>query len=180
MEGQRPLLVEVQALTISTNGSAPPRRSAQGVDPGRLAMLLAVLERRARLPVGTHDVYASVVGGVRLSEPGVDLGLCLAVVSALTNRPLAADLVICGEVGLGGELRQVSQTQRRLSEAVRLGFRTAIVPASAPPSSTGLRLLRVHTLAEALRAAGMLPESAHPASGRGSAVPAVHLVESGG
>jgi DNA repair protein RadA/Sms len=179
MEGQRPLLVEVQALTIATNGLAPPRRSAQGVDPSRLAMLLAVLERRARQPVATHDVYASVVGGVRLTEPGVDLGLCLAVVSALSNRPLAADLAVCGEVGLGGEVRQVSQTQRRLSEAGRLGFRAAIVPASAPESATHLRLLRVGTLTEALRAAGLSEESSHPASGRRSGAPAVHLVDSG-
>ena len=159
LEGQRPLLVEVQALTNPVNGGSPPRRSAQGVDPGRLAMLLAVLERRARLPVGTHEVYASVVGGVKLTEPGVDLSLCLAVVSAMTNRPLAADLVVCGEVGLAGELRQVAQTPRRLAEASRLGFGRALVPATAPDGPPGLRVIRVSTLPEALRAAGLIGES---------------------
>ncbi|MCU1398647.1 MAG: radA [Acidimicrobiales bacterium] len=160
IEGQRPLLVEVQALTNPFNGGGPPRRSVQGIDPARLAMLLAVIERRARLPTGTHEVYASVVGGVKLTEPGVDLALCLAVVSAILNRPLAADLVMCGEVGLAGELRQVSQTQRRLSEAARLGFSKAIVPASAPDGPSGMRLRRVSTLPEALSAAGLIGETA--------------------
>ena len=159
IEGQRPLLVEVQALTNTSTSGVPPRRSAQGVDPGRLAMLLAVLERRARILVATHEVYASVVGGVKLTEPGVDLALCLAVVSAMTNRPLAADLVVCGEVGLAGELRQVAQTQRRLSEAARLGFGRAIVPASSPDSGAGIRVTRVSTLAEALSAAGLIGEA---------------------
>ena len=160
VEGQRPLLVEVQALTNPFSGGGPPRRSVQGIDPARLAMLLAVIERRARLPTGTHEVYASVVGGVKLTEPGVDLALCLAVVSAILNRPLAADLVMCGEVGLAGELRQVSQTQRRLSEAARLGFSKAIVPASAPDGPPGMRLRRVSTLPEALSAAGLMGEAA--------------------
>ncbi len=159
IEGQRPLLVEVQALTNPVHGGAPPRRSAQGVDPNRLAMLLAVIERRARLPVGSHEVYASVVGGVKLTEPGVDLSLCLAIVSAMTNRPLPADLVVCGEIGLAGELRQVAQTQRRLSEAARLGFARAIVPASAPDPGSGIRITRVSTLPEALRAAGLIGEA---------------------
>ena len=122
-------------------------------------MLLAVIERRARLPVGTHEVYASVVGGVKLTEPGVDLSLCLAIVSAMTNRPLPADLVVCGEIGLAGELRQVAQTQRRLSEAARLGFGRAIVPASAPDPGSGIRITRVSTLPEALRAAGLIGEA---------------------
>ena len=156
IEGQRPLLVEVQALTNQQSGGGQLRRSAQGIDPGRLAMLLAVIERRARLPVAQHEVYVSVVGGVKLTEPGVDLALCLAIVSAMLGRPLAADLVVCGEIGLAGELRQVAQTQRRLSEAARLGFARAIVPASAPDSASGIRVNRVSTLAEALRAAGLI------------------------
>ena len=137
-------------------------------------MLLAVLERRVRLPVGAHDVYVSVVGGVRLGEPGVDLGICLAVASAMTNRPLPADLVACGEVGLGGELRQVSQTQRRLSEAARLGFAQAMVPASAPGAASGLRMIRVGTLPQALRAAGLLTDVAHPSASNNSAHGAVN------
>lgn len=160
MEGQRPLLVEVQALTNPHHGGGPPRRSAQGIDPNRLGMLLAVLQRRARIDVGTAEVYASVVGGVKLTEPGVDLGLCMAVVSAVTNKPLEGGLVVCGEIGLGGELRQVAQTQRRLSEAARLGFTHAIVPQSAPGTAAGLRITRAATLPAALRAAGLLDERA--------------------
>jgi DNA repair protein RadA/Sms len=159
IEGQRPLLVEVQALAYDcSKGGGFPRRSVQGIDPNRLAMLLAVLEQRARMPNAGAEVYASVVGGVKLNEPGADLGLCLALASALLLRPLPADLVSCGEVGLAGELRQVSQTQRRLSEAARLGFRRAIVPASAPDSSSGLRVTRVATLTDALRSAGLIGE----------------------
>ena len=107
LEGHRPLLVEVQALTNKVTPGAPPRRSAQGLDPGRLALLLAVLERRARLPMAQHEVFASAVGGVRLTEPGSDLPMCLAIVSALADHPLPSDVISFGEIGLAGELRQV-------------------------------------------------------------------------
>jgi len=152
LEGQRPLLVEVQALTNPTSSNVPARRSAQGLDPGRLAMLLAVLERRARISLSQHEVYASVVGGVRLSEPGSDLGLALALVSAATNTPAPADLVVCGEVGLGGEVRSVAQTSRRVAEAARLGFSKAIVPATNADTikHKGITVLGASTLAEAL------------------------------
>jgi DNA repair protein RadA/Sms len=150
IEGQRPLLVELQALTNSVSGGAPPRRSAQGVDSGRLALLLAVLERRARISLAGHEVYASVVGGVKLAEPGADLGLCLALVSAVVNKPLPADLVVVGEVGLAGEVRQVAQVGRRLAEAARLGFTRAIVPASASAKVDGIRVEGAATLTEAL------------------------------
>ena len=150
IEGQRPLLVELQALTNSVSGGAPPRRSAQGVDSGRLALLLAVLERRARISLAGHEVYASVVGGVKLAEPGADLGLCLALVSAVVNKPLPADLVVIGEVGLAGEVRQVAQVGRRLAEAARLGFTRAIVPASASAKVDGIRVEGAATLTEAL------------------------------
>jgi len=155
LEGQRPLLVELQALTNAVSGGAPPRRSAQGVDPGRLSMLLAVLERRARVSLSSHEVYASVVGGVRLTEPGADLALCLALVSAITNTPLPADLVVVGEVGLAGEVRQAAQISRRLAEASRLGFTRAIVPANSPDDLRGIKLQRASTLNEALTLAGM-------------------------
>ena len=102
LEGQRPLLVELQALTNPVSGGTPPRRSAQGVDSGRLALLLAVLERRARVSLASHEVYSSVVGGVKLSEPGADLGMCLALVSAVANKPLPADLVVIGAKGHTG------------------------------------------------------------------------------
>ncbi len=156
LEGQRPLLVEVQALTNVSGSNAPPRRSAQGLDPGRLALLLAVLERRAQVPMSSLEVFASAVGGVRLAEPGADLAVCLALVSAITNQPLAPDCVVFGEVGLAGEIRQVSHAQRRLTEAARLGFRTAIVPANSPNGVEGIRLLRVATIGEALAAGGVI------------------------
>ena len=155
LEGQRPLLVELQALTNPVSGGAPPRRSAQGVDSGRLALLLAVLERRARVSLAGHEVYASVVGGVKLSEPGADLGMCLALVSAVANKPLPADLVVVGEVGLAGEVRQVAQVGRRLAEAARLGFTRAIVPASASAKVAGIRVDTATTINEALSLAGL-------------------------
>ena len=155
LEGQRPLLVELQALTNPVSGGAPPRRSAQGVDSGRLALLLAVLERRARVSLAGHEVYASVVGGVKLSEPGADLGMCLALVSAIANKPLPADLVVIGEVGLAGEVRQVAQVGRRLAEAARLGFTRAIVPASASAKVPGIRVDTAATINEALSLAGL-------------------------
>ena len=157
IEGQRPLLVELQALTNPTNSAVPARRSAQGVDQGRLSMLLAVLERRARVSLAGHEVFASVVGGVKLTEPGADLGLCLALVSAATNTPLAEDLVACGEVGLAGELRQASNTARRLGEAARLGFTRAIIPASSAKDLkiSGIKLQPAETVAQALALAGL-------------------------
>jgi DNA repair protein RadA/Sms len=155
LEGHRPLLVEVQALTNKVNPGVPPRRSAQGLDPGRLALLLAVLERRVRLPMGQHEVFASVVGGVRLTEPGSDLPMCLAIVSALVDHPLPPDIISFGEIGLAGELRQVTHASRRLAEAARLGFSRAIVPANSANGVDGITLMRVATLGEALRAVGM-------------------------
>ncbi len=157
MEGQRPLVVEVQSLTTPAPPNVPARRTTQGIDGNRLALLLAVLQQRARIEVQQQDVYASTVGGVRLVEPGLDLAVCLAVVSAITERPLPPDLVAFGEIGLGGEVRQVAHTPRRLSEASRLGFRRAIAPRTAPDPTDGtLRLLRVGTLPEALAAAGLI------------------------
>ncbi len=160
LEGQRPLLVELQALTNPLSGGVQPRRSAQGVDHGRLSMLLAVLERRARVSLAQHEVYASVVGGIKLNEPGADLGLCLALVSAITNTPLPADLVVCGEVGLAGEVRQVGHISHRITEAARLGFTRAIVPGNSPDTSSGIKLQKVTTLSEALAAVGLAHESA--------------------
>jgi len=155
LEGQRPLLVEVQAL-VTPSPLGVPRRSAQGVDSGRLAMLLAVLENRAGLASGAADVYVSAVGGVRLGEPGADLAVCLALASAMVGRPLPEGLVACGEVGLGGELRQVGQLPRRLGEASRLGFDKALVPPSGPAEVDGMRIRRVESLTDALVAARLV------------------------
>lgn len=173
MEGHRPLLVEVQAL-VTPSRLASPRRSAQGLDSGRLSLLLAVLGERAGFSFAEADVYALAVGGVKIAEPAADLGIALALASALAGRPLPPDLVVCGEVGLGGELRQVSQTDRRLAEAARLGFHRALVPRLAPEPPDGIVAVRVGTLAEAIEAAGLTVEGgSHPAGRRpGPAHPA--------
>jgi DNA repair protein RadA/Sms len=151
IEGQRPLLVELQALTNQVSASVPARRSAQGLDQGRLSMLLAVLERRARISLSSHEVYASVVGGVKLTEPGADLGMCLALVSAVSNIPLPADLVVIGEVGLAGEIRKVSGVSRRLAEAYRLGFKRALVPTGSDVKIAGMEIVEVSRLDQALK-----------------------------
>ena len=155
LDGQRPLLVEVQALVVPSQAPMP-RRTAQGVDSGRLAQALAVLERHAGIVLGRSEVHVAVAGGVRVPEPGVDLAVAMAVASAATDRPVPAGLVACGEVGLGGELRQVGRTERRLAEAARLGFDAAVVPHSAPEPPDGLAVARATTLRLALVAAGIL------------------------
>jgi DNA repair protein RadA/Sms len=155
LEGQRPLLVEVQSLTNRVSSGAPPRRSAQGIDQGRLALLMAVLERRARYPLSAQEVFASAVGGVRLTEPGADLAICLALVSALLHHPLPPDLVVFGEVGLAGELRQVAHAPRRLAEAARMGFTRAVVPGNTADGDQGMAVIRASTLTEALAAVGL-------------------------
>jgi DNA repair protein RadA/Sms len=154
IDGHRPLLVEVQALTLDSH-LAVPRLSAQGLDSGRLAFLLAVLERHTEVKIAKHDAYALAVGGVRVIEPGADLALALAVASSRADVPLPGDLVACAEVGLGGELRQVSQTSRRLAEAARLGFRRAVVPQSAPDAPVGITALRAATLRDAITLVGL-------------------------
>jgi DNA repair protein RadA/Sms len=148
MEGQRPLVVEIQAL-VARSTMPSPRRSVSGYDSGRLALLLAVLERRAGLPFSDRDVYVSVVGGVRIGDPGSDLAVCVALASARMSKPVTGDLVLVGEVGMGGEVRQVPHTERRLSEAARLGFTAAAVPHRTPKVER-MRLLRVGSLAEAI------------------------------
>ena len=155
MEGSRPLLVELQGLVVAS-GLAMPRRSTSGVDGNRLALLAAVLQQRAGVSLADADVYASAIGGVRVVEPAADLALSLALASSLAEVALPADLVACGEVGLGGELRQVAQTARRLAEAARLGCNRAGVPLSAPDVPDAIAVTRVGTLTEALEAFGVL------------------------
>lgn len=154
MEGSRPLLVEVQAL-VDEGDHANPRRSAQGVDGRRLASIVAVLEQRLGVKMRGADVYALAAGGVRVHEPAADLALALALISSKRKSPLPPDVVICGEVGLGGEVRQVSHLARRLNEASRMGFARAVVPLSAPDGPTGLELLRVPTVAMAANLCGL-------------------------
>jgi DNA repair protein RadA/Sms len=155
IEGQRPLLVEVQALTNPITTAVAPRRSAQGLDQGRLSMLIAVLERRAGVSFGSHEVYTSAVGGVRLSEPAVDLGLCMALVSAITGHPVPADVVVMGEIGLAGEVRQVAHLDRRLNEARRLGFARAIVPMGGT-ACDGITAMPAASLVQALESVSLL------------------------
>jgi DNA repair protein RadA/Sms len=150
VEGHRPLLVELQAL-VASESPGTPRRAAQGVDSGRLAFLLAVLEQRAGLDLSRSDIYALAVGGVRVVEPAADLALALCIASARLDRPVDGSTVAIGEVGLGGEVRQVAQTSRRLAEAARLGFTTAVVPASVVDAPAGIHLVRVGSVADALR-----------------------------
>ena len=133
LEGSRPLLVEVQALVAPTH-FANPQMVAQGVDVRRLAVVIAVLEKRAGLSLAGADVFVNVAGGIRLEEPAADLGLALALASSFRDVPLPPDLVAVGEVGLGGELRPVAQMDRRLEEAMRLGFRTALIPKRQAPA----------------------------------------------
>jgi DNA repair protein RadA/Sms len=155
LEGSRPILVEVQALVAPT--AAPsPRRTASGVDPNRLALLVAVLGRRAGIGLSGHDVYANLAGGLSVSEPGLDLPLALALASSLRDRPVVPGTVAIGEVGLLGELRGVGGLDRRLREAARLGFTRALLPRPrgrdvAPIA--GMELVVVGTLADAVRAA---------------------------
>jgi DNA repair protein RadA/Sms len=153
LEGARPVLVEVQALVVPTRAPVP-QRSSQGLDAKRLTLLLAVLEARGGHRMGDADVFASVAGGIRVTEAGADLAVAIAVAGARVGQPVAPDLVAVGEVGLGGEVRQAAQTPRRLAEAARLGFRRAIVPGSVADVA-GLELVRVGTVTEALFAAGL-------------------------
>jgi DNA repair protein RadA/Sms len=144
LDGHRPLLVEVQAL-VAPSSLPAPRRSAQGLDNGRLALIVAVLQQHVHMPFVKHDVHTVIAGGVTAVEPGADLALALALASAHQGLPVPPDVVACGE------LRQVHQTARRLAEAARLGFRRAIVPASAPLDLPDIEVLRVRTLDEAVR-----------------------------
>jgi DNA repair protein RadA/Sms len=171
LEGSRPLLVEVQAL-VSPSAYGTPSRKATGVDPNRLSLLIAVLGRRAGVALGTHDVYANLAGGLSVDEPALDLPLALALASSTRDHVIAPGTVAIGEVGLLGELRAVVGLERRLREAARLGFRTAIVPAATAgprvPPIPGFAVVTVPTLRDAIAAA----LTDHPTP-RGEAVPAM-------
>ncbi|HET7726341.1 MAG TPA: DNA repair protein RadA [Candidatus Limnocylindrales bacterium] len=154
LEGSRPILVEVQALVAPTTYPSP-RRTASGFDANRLALLVAVLGRRAGIGLGSHDVYANLAGGLALSDPGLDLPVGLALASSLRDRPVSPAAVAIGEVGLLGELRPVGGLDRRLKEAARLGFARAIVPRAArsAPRADGIEIVPASTLAEAIELA---------------------------
>ncbi|MCM3332240.1 DNA repair protein RadA [Kocuria palustris] len=153
MEGRRPLLAEVQAL-LDQSSTAQPRRATSGLDGSRVAMLLAVLQRRAGVGLASMDAYVSTVGGVRLSEPAADLATALALASAAQDKPLPQRLVCFGEVGLAGEVRPVPGIEQRIREVARLGFTHAVVPASPQGLSSipdGFRVREVTSLVEALQ-----------------------------
>jgi len=127
MEGTRPILVEIQSLVIPTSFGMP-RRTAIGVDPNRVSLLVAVLDKVCSVHLSDHDIYLNVAGGVKVSEPAIDLGICASLASSFLDRPVAADTVVFGEVGLAGELRGINSMETRIREAARMGFRRAVVP----------------------------------------------------
>jgi DNA repair protein RadA/Sms len=154
LEGTRPILVEVQALTSSTTFGLP-RRTANGIDLNRLLLLTAVLTKRVGMGLSNQDIYVNVVGGLKISEPAVDLAVAAAVASSYRDVPVSPDMALIGEVGLSGELRSVGQLERRLGEAAKLGFKRAIYPPSTrkPALPQGLQGLSVATVQEAIEAA---------------------------
>ncbi|MFZ2087021.1 MAG: DNA repair protein RadA [Desulfobaccales bacterium] len=153
LEGSRPILVEVQAL-VSPSSLALPRRQTSGVDPGRVSLLVAVMEKRVGLGFSGQDVFVNVAGGVRLSEPAADLGVALALASSYLEKPVPLDILVFGEVGLTGEVRAVSQPEVRLKEGHKLGFARALLARRQMErlgDFPGLELLGVDALAEAIR-----------------------------
>jgi DNA repair protein RadA/Sms len=164
MEGRRPLLAEVQAL-VTPSAAERPRRTTSGLDSARVAMLVAVLQQHCGIRLHSHDVFASTVGGARLTEPATDLALAVSVASAFLGRPAPQSIVAFGEIGLAGELRKVRDLPQRLAEAARQGFGVALVPGDrsraprAPEDWTvdGMKVIDVHDVASALRLVGLSP-----------------------
>ena len=155
LEGTRPLLVEIQALTSTTSLNLP-RRTPNGIDLNRLLLLTAVLSKRLGLSLANQDVFVNVVGGLRISEPAADLAVAVAIASSYRNIPVASDLAIVGEIGLSGELRSVRQIDKRLREAARLGFRRCLVPqilGDQVHNAAGIQVVTARTVAEALQVA---------------------------
>ena len=153
IEGTRPILVELQALT-STSVFGMPRRTTNGIDYNRLTLLIAVLEKRTGLPLGNQDVYLNIVGGIKINEPALDLGIILAVSSSFKNIPIPNDVIAIGEVGLTGEVRSVNQIEKRIKEAEKLGFKKCIIPESNKKllkDTYKLDIIGVQNIIEAMR-----------------------------
>ncbi len=174
LDGKRPLIGEIQALLTSPNHERAPRRIVvSGMDQARVSMITAVLHKRAGVPISMLDIYLSTVGGMRLTDPSSDLAVAVAMASAVVGRPLPSTLVVFGEVGLAGDLRRVTGMDRRMAEAARLGFTTAVVPAGCGPPPPGLRTVESATINDALRAvlsitaAPALPEPSAERDGGG-------------
>ena len=157
LEGTRPMLIEIQALLAPT-AFGMPRRTGIGVDYNRMALLMAVLEKRAGLHISNYDAYINVVSGIKIDEPAVDLGIALAIASNFKNVPLPKDLVVVGEIGLTGEIRSVNSLEKRVKEAEKMGFKTFVVPESGKKQikykTTSINLIGVKTISEALRVCG--------------------------
>ncbi|WP_084514856.1 DNA repair protein RadA [Nocardia acidivorans] len=164
MDGKRPMLGEVQGLTVDTQVPAP-RRAVSGLDYNRVSMVLAVLQSRCGVYVGKQDVYAATVGGMRLTEPAADLAVALAIASASQDHALRPGMVVLGEVGLAGEVRQVTGLTRRLAEAERLGFTEALVPVGVDRAGRSMKVHEVADLSAALAASGLR----HPRRARAKA-----------
>ena len=161
MEGTRSILVELQALTAQSVFGIP-KRTANGIDYNRLALLIAVLEKRAGLMLGGQDVYLNVVGGLKINEPSIDLGIIIATASSFRNIPISKDVVIMGEVGLTGEVRRINLIEKRLKEAEKLGFKKCIIPES---NKKGLKeqfkldIIGVRDVNEAMKKLGLRREN---------------------
>lgn len=154
LEGTRPILVEIQALVASTRSNFPQRR-ATGLDPNRMALLLAVIEKRLGLHISGDDVYLNVAGGLSLREPAMDLGVVAAIVSSYKNRAIDRETIVIGEIGLSGELRKVRALKKRLSEAAKLGYRRAVIPATEKLEEPGLQIVEAAGIEEAMEALGL-------------------------
>ncbi|MBT3363545.1 MAG: DNA repair protein RadA [Chloroflexi bacterium] len=150
IEGTRPLLVEIQALTNQTNFGMP-RRTTNGVDFNRLVLISAVLSKRAGISLYNQDIIVNVVGGLKVNEPGADLGIALSIASSFRDKPVKPDLIAIGEVGLNGELRNVSQVERRIAEAKKLGFAQCLLPAQSQAQNIrGINIIKAKSLKEAI------------------------------
>ena len=157
MEGTRPLLIEIQALTTPSIFGMP-RRNASGIDYNRLTLLMAVLEKKAGFNLGNQDAYVNVVSGMKITEPAVDLGIVAAVASSFKNLSIAKDVVVMGEVGQTGEIRTINLIDKRLKEAEKLGFKTCIIPESNKKllkENYKLDIIGVKNISEAMKSIGL-------------------------
>jgi len=157
MEGTRPILIEIQSLT-SQSVFGIPKRTGNGIDYNRLAVLVAVLEKKAGLNLGNQDIYLNVVGGLKINEPSIDLGIISAVTSSFKNISIPKDVVIMGEVGLTGEVRRINLIEKRIKEAEKLGFKTCIIPESNKKDlkdNYKLDIIGVKNIAEAMKKIGL-------------------------
>ena len=157
MEGTRPILVELQALTTQSVFGIP-KRTGNGIDYNRLAVLVAVLEKRAYINLGNQDIYLNVVGGIKLNEPAIDLGICCTVASSFKNIAIPKDTVVMGEVGLTGEIRRINMIEKRLKEAEKLGYRTCIIPENNKKfleNSYKMKIIGVKTISDAMKELGI-------------------------